>query len=521
MSITELNYKAYIHTDPKQLGGYAKTGVVGGNGGVSQGQGSELAAWYEDARDYYNQVMSGEVEAPPQGKWLEFLDQMQWAHDQMWVGNFGGSGDWDVPEAQEGKRPALPLPQGAEAGLDNSVVWTRAKANIDFNGDERVQHIWSNEITLNVSSLSATVYAEKTQTSLNPPSPVVKIIVQDQATGAVSVYFVHDYEDAKLTINTPTGKINQDGTGGFVMVGTLVDDENQKPTEDPEKPQKEILPVALNPDHAEDSIPRLKDEKTGSAIYDLDSDVSIHTHYDDTIHTHDISASGTVTLHGFTQKDAFSVDYDYATDQFIITVTGSDKAGNQKTESYKVDGHVTRIILDPPAKISIGLRVTKEQAKKIQKGLDPEAAKEPEVIKWPRDRLSLNVSPKSPHFNESIQLANMIDAAEQGRSVEAWKAVTKYINDSMQGWDTNANCPGGVRITNMLRQFLSALYRASGAESAEDPKFTTVLRMIPSDIRVLMKQALLNSPNQSDVKGSGDVWNTREAVEILLDSLDQ
>lgn len=218
MSVNQLKFKSLDYSDSKQLMNVSRSEkALGGSSGAN----SELAAWDEKARAYYNSVMSGETERPSEGQWKEFLNEMQWTEGKLW-GSRGSEGENSDPRPVGDETQDLPIPEGAVKGaLNNNVVWGKAKANIDFNGDSRTQDILSKDVTLNISSLSATVYTEKTRdTRLQPPTDVLKIIVQDQFTGQLSVYFVHDYKDAHITINTPTGTINQDTTGGLVTVGT-------------------------------------------------------------------------------------------------------------------------------------------------------------------------------------------------------------------------------------------------------------------------------------------------------------
>ncbi|MFO1462298.1 MAG: hypothetical protein U1F66_00830 [bacterium] len=177
----------------------------------------QLVQWYEQAYAYYNAVLSGSEAKPDPAKWQDFLNQMQWAASQL---GYGGQPGWDplqggsAPGAQGGMPGGqLQLPEGAARGPMGNIVWNSERADITCNGGHEVNDIWSNEVNLNIPSLSAKVTAELTQdTRLQPPEDVLKIIVRDPATQAETVYFVHDYQDAKIKINAPTQKQVTDNT---------------------------------------------------------------------------------------------------------------------------------------------------------------------------------------------------------------------------------------------------------------------------------------------------------------------
>ena len=52
---------------------------------------AELADWYEQAYDYYQQVQSGAVSQPTQAQWQDFLDQMNWAQQQLAANRTSGA----------------------------------------------------------------------------------------------------------------------------------------------------------------------------------------------------------------------------------------------------------------------------------------------------------------------------------------------------------------------------------------------------------------------------------------------
>ncbi|MFO1464115.1 MAG: hypothetical protein U1F66_10100 [bacterium] len=178
---------------------------------------SELVAWYEQAYAYYNAVVSGAEAQPSAQAWQSFLDQMQWAAAQLGYQSPGNS--WDPSIGMTGNQGSRGqgVPEGAVLGAMGNVVWNQSEAHIVAQSDPRAQDIWSNEVTLDVTSLSAQVTSEiTTDTRLSPPEEVLKIIVKDPATGMESCYFVHDYEDANIEIRTSEQKQIQDASGGLV-----------------------------------------------------------------------------------------------------------------------------------------------------------------------------------------------------------------------------------------------------------------------------------------------------------------
>jgi len=84
-----------------------------------------------------------------------------------------------------------------------NVTWTNPTSEATFTGDPRAQDVWSDDFTLDVSKVSANVTVEKTSdTRMTPAEDVLKITVTDKATGLSTTYFVHDYQNAKVKINT-------------------------------------------------------------------------------------------------------------------------------------------------------------------------------------------------------------------------------------------------------------------------------------------------------------------------------
>lgn len=216
--VQSLRVQAYAKNYGPAGGGYAPSQVPA----VPMGRPDPaLVRWYEEAYAYYNAVMAG-TERPDPAAWQGFLDQMKWAAGQL---GYQAPGAWDPMAGVGGHSfsdPAIPSQNqfGGILGPMGSYTYTDTKARVGFTGDG-VHDIWSNDVTLEVASLSAKVTAEVTQdTRLNPAETVIKVVVADPATGTEAVYFIHDFEDAQVRIHTLNGELALDSTEGRVFVGT-------------------------------------------------------------------------------------------------------------------------------------------------------------------------------------------------------------------------------------------------------------------------------------------------------------
>ncbi|HKY62946.1 MAG TPA: hypothetical protein VJR29_05970, partial [bacterium] len=183
--------------------------VQPGTGGTTQDP--ALVAWFEQANAYYNAVMAGDPETPrpTEMEWNDFLAQLQWAQTTLY-GNSGMTPGMGGPLGPMGGQFGVPQgPQsnqfGGMSGTMDNWVYTEATAKIGFTGNG-THDIWSNDITIDVAPVSGHVTVEQTtDTRSNPPESVVKVTVNDPATGTEAVYFIHDFDPSKdtLKINTP------------------------------------------------------------------------------------------------------------------------------------------------------------------------------------------------------------------------------------------------------------------------------------------------------------------------------
>src|SRR5262249_20099726 len=144
--------------------------------------------------------------------------QMPWAAGQLGLGQ--GQQAWDPSAGSAMGTPGgMPgaqqqVPQGASLGTQNNVVYNSPSATINAEGDTRVQDVWSNDVNINIPSLSATVTSQiTTDPRFQPGEQVLKIISHDSATGVDTVYIIHDYADAKIKINSPVKTQFTDSSG--------------------------------------------------------------------------------------------------------------------------------------------------------------------------------------------------------------------------------------------------------------------------------------------------------------------
>ncbi|HCU23530.1 MAG TPA: hypothetical protein DF383_00820 [Deltaproteobacteria bacterium] len=146
--------------------------------------------------------MAGSEPQPDATAWQEFMNQMQWAAGQLYGTQLGGT-SWGENFPPTGST-SEPNPFGGTPGTMDNWVYTDEKTRIGFTG-EGTHDIWGNDVTIEVAPTSAKVTSEvTTDTRFQPNEQVLKIIVTDPATGSEAVYFVHDFNDAKVKINTPT-----------------------------------------------------------------------------------------------------------------------------------------------------------------------------------------------------------------------------------------------------------------------------------------------------------------------------
>jgi len=193
----------------------------------------DLVSWYEQAYEYYNAVISGQEAQPDPSAWQSFMDQMQWAANQLgysapqqaWdpMASSGDPSTGSDPFGGSSDSPPSTNEFGGNMGTMGNYTYTDATASVGFTPGA-TNDIWSNDVTIPIPSLAAKVTSEiTTDTRLSPPEQVLKVIVSDSATNTQAVYFVHDYQDATVSVQTPSQTQLTDSTGGLVQWSTYTD----------------------------------------------------------------------------------------------------------------------------------------------------------------------------------------------------------------------------------------------------------------------------------------------------------
>jgi len=166
--------------------------------------------WKAQNQAIWDAIQNGTSDLSPEDEatftaWWNY--NLQQCDSSSWDPSSESSTDASGQPSQELTPSDLPLPDGTALGPMGNVIWADPTADITFNSDPRDQDIWSPDVTLNVPSLAANVTMEKiqdTRADASNPEDVLKITVTDKATGFATVYYVHDYESAKIKLNTPS-----------------------------------------------------------------------------------------------------------------------------------------------------------------------------------------------------------------------------------------------------------------------------------------------------------------------------
>lgn len=166
--------------------------------GNTQESSGDLAAWYEDAYAYYQAVQNGSEPMPDQTAWQKFLNQMNWAYQQLWGGGTGGT--WD-PMAGGGT-PTGPSENsfGGVMGPNGEWVYTQKDVNIGV-GEGDVHNIFGFRNNIYIASTAAKATLVKV-TEGDPPQDIYKLVVVDEATGQEEVFYFENIEDIEnITIH--------------------------------------------------------------------------------------------------------------------------------------------------------------------------------------------------------------------------------------------------------------------------------------------------------------------------------
>jgi len=203
--LAKVNQQHYSQANFKYLGTFTSPSNTSSPASPST---AELQAWMDQAKAYYEAVISGDPNTPKPSAtdWNTFLDE--WNFTQEKLQGAGSPVDWDPKAASP--IDTAPVPDGAEAGTMKNITWSQPISTMIFNGDSRVQDSWSQTNTLRVTNLSVTVHASLALDSRwNPPEEALKVVMHDKATGKETTYFVHDLGDAGKHIDFNTASLGQ------------------------------------------------------------------------------------------------------------------------------------------------------------------------------------------------------------------------------------------------------------------------------------------------------------------------
>ncbi len=338
-----------------------------GGAAPAGGPDPQLVSWYEQAYSYYNSVMAGDPSTPKPdaASWNSFMEQMQWASQQL--GYSAPTGQGALPPMANGQMPPQTGQQsnqfGGTSGTMDNWVYTNEKAEIGFTGDG-THDIWSNDVTIDVAPTSAKVTVENTtDTRFQPNESVVKITVTDPATGTQATYFVHDYDPSKdkIKINTPdstsqvtnnTGDTTSITTGHFTQSGT--GNTSSKPDASIQGEVQDDGSIVYEPDYAGGTIDFFANpgaSPTDNQISVVYSDCNISVKPSDNVNvTKGTDGVLTVTVtHRDGSKDTYEVQKGYKANVNVnaeyITYgnppTSSDTVPSDYSDSLTVNGGTT------------------------------------------------------------------------------------------------------------------------------------------------------------------------------------
>jgi hypothetical protein len=148
-----------------------------------------LVSWYEQAYAYYSAVMAGQETHPDSATWSAFLEQMEWARQQL-----GGGSGWDH--------------QSGVLKTDGRIEHQKESIKLAFLGSSGIHELWSKAVTIDVPSVSACVKAEfVNDAGSRSTDSLLRITIADPALDSTTVYLVHRSKDSAVAINLPSGSL--------------------------------------------------------------------------------------------------------------------------------------------------------------------------------------------------------------------------------------------------------------------------------------------------------------------------
>ena len=170
----------------------------------NQNKNQELAEWYEQAHSYYTDVQMGVAPKPNDKEWKEFINQMNWAYQQL----------HGFDELQSD-------PFGGISGPNGDIIYDFEENQITATGASNIHRSWGNNSDLIVPSMAAGISYEPTQDSqIEPPQKVIKIVVKDNASNNPSGFTGIDPRQIKM--QTPHNPQTAKPKGAAITSATIM-----------------------------------------------------------------------------------------------------------------------------------------------------------------------------------------------------------------------------------------------------------------------------------------------------------
>ncbi len=208
------------------------------------------------------------------------------------------------------------------------------------------------------------------------------------------------------------------------------------------------------------------------AVYSKDADVNLHANFDDDVKTHDVTASGTVTINPSSQSDTVTVKYENG--KYIVTIT---PAGGGEPEVFRVDAD------------KLGKLVINAKGVKYEGTLDI-------------SKIKANYPGDEHHKDEADRGVDLVAKAMSTNKKEDWDAVNTYFNSLDRG---HAN--------DTIRGIIEAMDVSCGRDPA---KLKALLKLIPADVR---QNWIEKCTSNDDKENRGEERNTIQTRDLLQDSL--
>jgi len=199
ISSSNLNYiQNYTSGKALTTGSYTKNMTA-------DGQPETPGEWVESYRSYYDDIMNGTSELAPTDQ-DTFMQYWNWCMSELGMEGSSSSFGDDFSGSSEGTSSSQPsLPAGAIYGANGNIVYDKMDAMINHSASGTPIDIFSDNIEINSGSMMVT-YTSDITTDTRPGSQlpdgsyaqVLRITASDG-----TVYFVHDFDNANITIRTP------------------------------------------------------------------------------------------------------------------------------------------------------------------------------------------------------------------------------------------------------------------------------------------------------------------------------